>query len=101
MNMAGSSPLLYSYQPLENPVTISIIVLPPPLQATAVHADRSILRYDLSGPPNYDAVNYCWGANPESTSLLLCDDLTSHLKITLNVEEMLGCFRKSTTPRYQ
>jgi hypothetical protein len=102
MDTAASLPA-YVYEPLENDTTIRVLMLLPSkefpylLEANLVHVDREAYNYNYD-VERYEAVSYCWGA-PNFARTLLCNNRTSQLRITGNMDEPLRHLRKYVKPR--
>jgi hypothetical protein len=94
----------YDYQPLENETTIRVLALEPSrdfnasIEADIFHIDRTTSDHEL-GVLAYEAVSYCWG-QPVFSHSLWCNDHTSFLLITENVDAMLRHFRKPARVRF-
>ena len=94
----------YHYEPLCTENSIRLLVLDPaidkeaPLSCSIIQHQRS--KQTTDDFTDYTAVSYTWGEPEFSRSLeIRCDDDTSYIRITLNVDTLLRRFRASKEPR--
>jgi hypothetical protein len=94
----------YDHRPLENDTTIRVLALQPSrdfnasIEVDIFHLDRATSHDELRVLA-YEAVSYCWG-KPVFSHSLWCDDRTSFLLITENVDAMLRHFRNPVRARF-
>ena len=95
----------YEYSPLESSSCIRILILQPsegfsaPLECSIIHKDRRAVLREFSRTDHYEAVSYFWG-DPDFSHKLLCDNGSSVLRITPNVDSLLRHLRKVSKPRH-
>jgi hypothetical protein len=96
---------LYQYSSLEAPDAIQVLVLHcarnyrDPLNCDLVHQDRRRILKDTADHQYYEAVSYTWD-NQDSSCPIFCNNRSSVLKVTPNVDSLLRYLRRISLARY-